>query len=147
MLKHDIAWHVHTLPCCPHISMFPCCARPVSRACLRSDDPALPGMTPMATLPPGATCDDDLSLQSDMSSRPTTGRVLKQNGKTNAFTQMQASVKHNRQLAVAEFEWLASVVERSCFVIFVLCFLFITVGINFIGFLHWYSAGVEYHDD
>ncbi|KIH59195.1 Neurotransmitter-gated ion-channel transmembrane region [Ancylostoma duodenale] len=112
-----------------------------------ADDPALPGMTPMATLPPGATCDDDLSLQSDMSSRPTTGRVLKQNGKSNVFSQMQASVKHNRQLAVAEFEWLASVVERSCFVIFVLCFLFITVGINFIGFLHWYSAGVEYHDD
>ncbi|KIH52135.1 hypothetical protein ANCDUO_17765 [Ancylostoma duodenale] len=60
---------------------------------------------------------------------------------------VSTSVKHNRQLAVAEFEWLASVVERSCFVIFVLCFLFITVGINFIGFLHWYSAGVEYHDD
>ncbi|RCN24793.1 hypothetical protein ANCCAN_29504 [Ancylostoma caninum] len=54
-----------------------------------ADDPALPGMTPMATLPPGATCDDDLSLQSDMSSRPTTGRVLKQNGKSNVFSQMQ----------------------------------------------------------
>lgn len=54
-----------------------------------------------------------------------------------------ASIRHNRQLALAEFEWLATVVERSCFVIFVLCFLIITIGINFIGYIHWHWVGIQ----
>ncbi|CAJ0608002.1 unnamed protein product [Cylicocyclus nassatus] len=111
------------------------------------EDGAFPGMTPTAPLPPSSVFDDEVSLNSELSSRPTTGRIVKQNGKSNTFAQMQASLKHNRQLAVAEFEWLATVTERSFFVIFVICFLIITVGINFVGFLNWYTAGIKYHDD
>uniref|UniRef100_A0A1I7XU77 Neur_chan_LBD domain-containing protein n=1 Tax=Heterorhabditis bacteriophora TaxID=37862 RepID=A0A1I7XU77_HETBA len=104
------------------------------------EDVLTPGMTPFASLPPSATCEDDVSLGSEISSKPPTGRLPKQNYKGSA-TANAASIKHNRQLAVAEFEWLATVVERCCFVIFVLCFLTITVGINCIGFIHWYYAG------
>ncbi|VDM58643.1 unnamed protein product [Angiostrongylus costaricensis] len=98
---------------------------------------------PLPTLPSRDLFNDD--IHSDGSSRPATGDLPIQADKGNVFQQLNTPVRQNRQLALAEFEWLASVVERSCFVIFVLCFLVITVGINFVGFIHWYSAGLEHY--
>ncbi|WKX93109.1 hypothetical protein Q1695_010832 [Nippostrongylus brasiliensis] len=111
-----------------------------------TEDTSTAGMTPVAPLPPSATADDDLSLHSDASTRiPNSGRLMKSKSGTrcNVFKEMTASIRHNRQLALAEFEWLATVVERSCFVVFVLFFLVITIGINFIGYIHWHWAGVQ----
>nr|ACO48374.1 acetylcholine receptor DES-2-like protein [Haemonchus contortus] len=76
--------------------------------------------------------------------RPKNGVAVVSDKSTDALIQMAnsgaASIRHNRQLAVAEFEWLATVTERTCFVIFVLCFLIITIGINMIGYVHWSKA-------
>ncbi|KAK5982707.1 hypothetical protein GCK32_008840 [Trichostrongylus colubriformis] len=102
-----------------------------------TEDAALTGMTPAAPPPPPppptAVLDDDLSLHSDLSTVLQSGRLnkTKSSARCNVFKDLTTSIRHNRQLAVAEFEWLATVLERTCFVIFVLCFLIITVGINF----------------
>nr|ACO48375.1 acetylcholine receptor DES-2-like protein [Haemonchus contortus] len=108
-----------------------------------AEDGQMTGMTPVAPLvPPAAIIDDDLSLRSDLSALPPSARLLKTKSSTrcNVFKDLTTSIRHNRQLAVAEFEWLATVTERTCFVIFVLCFLIITIGINMIGYVHWSKA-------
>ncbi|CAI4228556.1 unnamed protein product [Auanema sp. JU1783] len=104
-----------------------------------TDDVISHGNTPVAPIP---ICEDEISLASDYSSKPTTNRFPRP--MRTSYPAMQASMKHNKQLATAEFEWLATVVERACFVIFVFFFLVITVGINVIGFYHWYQAGILY---
>jgi uncharacterized membrane protein len=50
---------------------------------------------------------------------------------------LDSALRQNRQLAVKEYEWLATVVERCCFIIFVILFIIVTSGINLIGYLHW----------
>ncbi|VDM37707.1 unnamed protein product [Toxocara canis] len=40
------------------------------------------------------------------------------------------NVKQSRKLALQEYEWLATVVERCCFIVFVIIFLTVTFGIN-----------------
>ncbi|CAD5213039.1 unnamed protein product [Bursaphelenchus okinawaensis] len=47
------------------------------------------------------------------------------------------NVRLSRQLAQKEYEWLATVMERCFFGIFVSLFLVISVGINLIGYWHW----------
>ncbi|KAJ1366179.1 hypothetical protein KIN20_026781 [Parelaphostrongylus tenuis] len=106
---------------------------------------AASAMTPIPTLNTRAVIDDDLTSHSDGSSRPTSGAPSKHADRDNVFQQLTTSIRQNRQLALAEFEWLATVVERSFFVIFVLFFIIITVGINLIGFIHWYWAGLEHY--
>ncbi|KAK0394578.1 hypothetical protein QR680_000815 [Steinernema hermaphroditum] len=108
------------------------------------------GLPPIPPPPPAAVmqltpCEDDTSqAESDNpdSSRPPTarpGRASKTNmvSHLNMFT---GNVKQSRHLAQQEYEWLATVVERCCFIIFVFAFLLITCGINVIGFLHWLAV-------
>uniref|UniRef100_A0A915DK09 Uncharacterized protein n=1 Tax=Ditylenchus dipsaci TaxID=166011 RepID=A0A915DK09_9BILA len=47
------------------------------------------------------------------------------------------NIRQNRQLAQKEYEWLATVLERCCFIIFVMIFIALTSGINLIGYFHW----------
>ncbi|GMR37464.1 hypothetical protein PMAYCL1PPCAC_07659 [Pristionchus mayeri] len=61
----------------------------------------------------------------------------------SVYTVVKSAMRQNRQWAQMEFEWLATVMERMCFVLFVIAFLIITVGINFVGFVHWAAAGHE----
>ncbi|CCG28066.1 Acetylcholine receptor DES-2-like protein [Caenorhabditis elegans] len=123
-----------------------------------SISPSAPPVPSSSPLPPPLTpgpADDVVSVASELSSKFLTSRMRPKSQKDNTFAAMQraglsrssmrqGSIKANRQLAVAEFEWFATVVERTCFVIFVVAFLIITFGINFIGFIHWHQAGVEY---
>ncbi|PAV84159.1 hypothetical protein WR25_17164 [Diploscapter pachys] len=97
--------------------------------------------SPTATIAP----DDNLSLLSSISSKQPTSRVPTRPLKTqgNVFALMQSSIKQNRQLAVAEYEWLATILERTCFIIFIVIFFVITVGINAVGYMHWFYKGVE----
>ncbi|KHN80787.1 Acetylcholine receptor subunit alpha-type des-2 [Toxocara canis] len=50
------------------------------------------------------------------------------------------NVKQSRKLALQEYEWLATVVERCCFIVFVIIFLTVTFGINALGYFHWRAA-------
>uniref|UniRef100_A0A8R1E138 Acetylcholine receptor subunit alpha-type des-2 n=1 Tax=Caenorhabditis japonica TaxID=281687 RepID=A0A8R1E138_CAEJA len=110
--------------------------------------PPVPSTSPLPAPPTPGPADDVVSVASELSSKFLMSRMRPKSQKdnTNTFAAMQSSIKANRQLAVAEFEWLATVVERTCFVIFVIAFLIITFGINFIGFIHWHQAGVEFSD-
>ncbi|CAD6193386.1 unnamed protein product [Caenorhabditis auriculariae] len=104
--------------------------------------------SPVGTTPAPLTVNDDsVSMISNVSSRPATIRTQRFAGKgkhcTNAFLAMQSSLKANKQLALAEFEWLATVVERLCFVIFVVIFFIITIGINFWSFLNLLEAELK----
>ncbi|KAI1727933.1 neurotransmitter-gated ion-channel ligand binding domain-containing protein [Ditylenchus destructor] len=47
------------------------------------------------------------------------------------------NIRQNRQLAQKEYEWLATVLERCCFIVFVIIFALLTAGINLIGYTHW----------
>ncbi|EGT54971.1 hypothetical protein CAEBREN_30784 [Caenorhabditis brenneri] len=106
--------------------------------------PPVPSTSPLPPPPTPGPADDVVSVASELSSKFLTSRMRPKSQKDNTFAAMQSSIKANRQLAVAEFEWFATVVERTCFVIFVVAFLIITFGINFIGFIHWHQAGVEF---
>ncbi|KAL7077718.1 hypothetical protein ACQ4LE_003061 [Meloidogyne hapla] len=60
------------------------------------------------------------------------------------------NLRLSRQLAQKEYEWLATILERCCFIVFVSIFLCLSLGINYIGFLHWgnpSSAFDNYIDD
>ncbi|VDM76962.1 unnamed protein product, partial [Strongylus vulgaris] len=46
-------------------------------------------------------------------------------------------MKSARYLAKIEYDWLATVIERCTFLLFLLVFLFVSLGINFVGFIHW----------
>lgn len=46
-------------------------------------------------------------------------------------------VKQKRNLAEIEYDWLAAVVERFFLLIFIILFIMLGVGINFIGLYHW----------
>jgi hypothetical protein len=50
----------------------------------------------------------------------------------------------NRRLAMFEFEWLASLYERICFIVFLGVFLLLSIGINGMGYMHWLN---EIHVD
>ncbi|EYB93122.1 hypothetical protein Y032_0186g1090 [Ancylostoma ceylanicum] len=47
------------------------------------------------------------------------------------------SDRSGRYLAKIEYDWVATVIERCTFLVFLLAFLFVSLGINFVGFLHW----------
>lgn len=50
---------------------------------------------------------------------------------------IKENVRQTRQLAQKDYEWLATVMERCLFIIFVIIFALLTAGINFIGYWHW----------
>ncbi|VDN40782.1 unnamed protein product [Gongylonema pulchrum] len=50
------------------------------------------------------------------------------------------TIRQNRRLARDEHDWLAAVVERSFFIVFLLMYTFVTVGISAIGFYYWSSV-------
>lgn len=50
---------------------------------------------------------------------------------------MMETEKKTRVLAVREYEWLATVVERCSFVIFSFLFILLSLGINGIGLIQW----------
>jgi hypothetical protein len=88
-----------------------------------------------------ALSEDISSLDSEpLTSRPQTGRST---GRIQPFKMQQHvnllndNIRQSRQLAQKEYEWLATVVERCNFIIFVLLFFLITFGINLLGFFHW----------
>ncbi|CEF64544.1 Neurotransmitter-gated ion-channel transmembrane domain and Neurotransmitter-gated ion-channel family and Neurotransmitter-gated ion-channel ligand-binding domain and Nicotinic acetylcholine-gated receptor, transmembrane domain-containing protein [Strongyloides ratti] len=49
----------------------------------------------------------------------------------------QGVIKQTRNLAEIEYDWLAAVVERFFLLTFILLFIMLGVGINFIGLYHW----------
>uniref|UniRef100_A0A0K0E4H6 Neur_chan_LBD domain-containing protein n=1 Tax=Strongyloides stercoralis TaxID=6248 RepID=A0A0K0E4H6_STRER len=53
------------------------------------------------------------------------------------------NLKISRRLAIKEYEWFATVLERLCFIIFVSFFFIITIGLNAVGYYFWNK---EYHD-
>ncbi|CAD6196079.1 unnamed protein product [Caenorhabditis auriculariae] len=56
--------------------------------------------------------------------------------------EVQISTFATRNLAQLEWDWLAAVVERVMLLVFIALFLFSSVGINLIGFVHWrYEVG------
>uniref|UniRef100_A0A914I2S9 Uncharacterized protein n=1 Tax=Globodera rostochiensis TaxID=31243 RepID=A0A914I2S9_GLORO len=60
-----------------------------------------------------------------------------QNELRNAVGLFNENLRLSRQLAVKEFEWLATIVERCCFIVFVIMFFFLSIGINLLGYWHW----------
>uniref|UniRef100_A0A7E4VZF6 Ig-like domain-containing protein n=1 Tax=Panagrellus redivivus TaxID=6233 RepID=A0A7E4VZF6_PANRE len=111
-----------------------------------------PGALPPLPPPPASalrltlTDMDDISCASDgpESSRPMTGRSFRfpQSKIQQHAAVFNENVRHNRQLAQKEYEWLATVMERCNFIIFVILFFIVTVGINMLGFYHW--SDVDY---
>uniref|UniRef100_A0A0N4ZBB2 Neur_chan_LBD domain-containing protein n=1 Tax=Parastrongyloides trichosuri TaxID=131310 RepID=A0A0N4ZBB2_PARTI len=53
------------------------------------------------------------------------------------------NIRISRRLAIKEYEWFATVLERLCFIIFVSFFFIITAGLNAVGYYFWNK---EYHD-
>uniref|UniRef100_A0A0K0FJJ0 Acetylcholine receptor subunit alpha-type deg-3 n=1 Tax=Strongyloides venezuelensis TaxID=75913 RepID=A0A0K0FJJ0_STRVS len=53
------------------------------------------------------------------------------------------NLRISRRLAIKEYEWFATVLERLCFIIFVSFFFIITIGLNAVGYYFWNK---EYHD-
>ncbi|EYB93121.1 hypothetical protein Y032_0186g1090 [Ancylostoma ceylanicum] len=49
----------------------------------------------------------------------------------------ETTSQSGRYLAKIEYDWVATVIERCTFLVFLLAFLFVSLGINFVGFLHW----------
>ncbi|CAJ0566298.1 unnamed protein product, partial [Mesorhabditis spiculigera] len=45
-----------------------------------------------------------------------------------------------RNLAQLEYDWLAAVFERICLLVFIVLFLFMSVGINMLGWYYWKNA-------
>uniref|UniRef100_A0A914QFT0 Uncharacterized protein n=1 Tax=Panagrolaimus davidi TaxID=227884 RepID=A0A914QFT0_9BILA len=103
---------------------------------IASDPASLP------PLPPPASGHNPLNLRlalsediSSLDSEPLTSRPQTDN------------IRQSRQLAQKEYEWLATVVERCNFIIFVLLFFLITFGINLLGFFHWSDIEHILYDD
>ncbi|VDK70155.1 unnamed protein product [Onchocerca ochengi] len=49
------------------------------------------------------------------------------------------SIRQNRRLARDEYNWMAKVLERLFFIFFIIIFIFVTIGINSLGFYYWSS--------
>jgi hypothetical protein len=49
-------------------------------------------------------------------------------------------LKQQKQFVVKEYDWLATVLERTCFILFLLMFIGFTVGINMVGLVYWLNA-------
>jgi hypothetical protein len=54
----------------------------------------------------------------------------------------QQEERQLKTLAMQEYDWLATVIERSCLVLFLATFLLMTVSIVASGFYHWINAVV-----
>ncbi|CAJ0557935.1 unnamed protein product, partial [Mesorhabditis spiculigera] len=84
-----------------------------------------------------------LSITSEAPSCPPSAKTPKMRAAPNNPFRQEVAQHTLRKYAIAEYEWLATVIERLCFAIFVTAFAIITFGINFIGFIHWYAKGME----
>ncbi|EJW88493.1 acetylcholine receptor subunit alpha-type des-2 [Wuchereria bancrofti] len=49
----------------------------------------------------------------------------------------EISIRQNRRLARDEYDWMAKVLERLFFILFVIIFISVTIGINSLGFYYW----------
>ncbi|VIO94135.1 Uncharacterized protein BM_BM6030 [Brugia malayi] len=49
----------------------------------------------------------------------------------------EISIRQNRRLARDEYDWMAKVLERLFFILFVIIFTSVTIGINSLGFYYW----------
>ncbi|CAJ0574775.1 unnamed protein product, partial [Mesorhabditis spiculigera] len=85
----------------------------------------------------------DVSITSEAPSCPPSAKTPKMRAAPNNPFRQEVAQHTLRKYAIAEYEWLATVIERLCFAIFVTAFAIITFGINFIGFIHWYAKGME----
>ncbi|KAL3097541.1 hypothetical protein niasHS_003989 [Heterodera schachtii] len=56
------------------------------------------------------------------------------------------NLRLSRQLAVKEFEWLATIVERCCFIVFATMFFFLSIGINLLGYWHWANPELAFNN-
>jgi len=72
-------------------------------------------------------------------SKPPTSRSqrINKNRMSEGISNFNENIRLSRQLAQKEYEWLATVMERCFFIVFVLIFMLLTAGINLIGYFHW----------
>ncbi|KAL3994732.1 Neurotransmitter-gated ion-channel ligand binding domain family protein [Acanthocheilonema viteae] len=59
----------------------------------------------------------------------------------------EVSIRQNRRLARDEYDWMAKVLERLFFILFIIIFVFVTVGINSLGFYYWSSMDHILYDN
>ncbi|CAJ0963491.1 unnamed protein product, partial [Mesorhabditis belari] len=85
----------------------------------------------------------DVSIASDAPSMQPSAKTPKMRTNPNNPFRNEVAQHQLRKYAIAEYEWLATVIERLCFAIFVTAFMIITFGINIIGFIHWYTKGLD----
>ncbi|KAI6183644.1 hypothetical protein M3Y97_00510900 [Aphelenchoides bicaudatus] len=96
---------------------------------------------------------DDMISQtgSDIDSKPATARSQRVNKSrmNEGIGAFNENIRLSRQLAQKEYEWLATVMERCFFIVFVLIFLLLTAGINLIGYFHWsdIQAVIRAHEE
>uniref|UniRef100_A0A0M3I9H8 Neur_chan_memb domain-containing protein n=1 Tax=Ascaris lumbricoides TaxID=6252 RepID=A0A0M3I9H8_ASCLU len=70
-----------------------------------------------------------------------TGTTIRKNLHNCSRNLFAANVKNNGKLAEIEYDWIAAVIERCCFIVFFVLFLFTSFGINAIGLIYWYNVG------
>ncbi|CAG9534383.1 unnamed protein product [Cercopithifilaria johnstoni] len=59
----------------------------------------------------------------------------------------EVSARQNRRLARDEYDWMAKVLERFFFILFISIFVFVTIGINSLGFYYWSSIDYILYDN
>ncbi|WKY15393.1 hypothetical protein Q1695_000682 [Nippostrongylus brasiliensis] len=90
---------------------------------------------------------NDDSLVNPPFSNATSSETCSQRQKKrlHSLSDMSFDERSSRHLAKVEYDWLATVIERCTFLLFLVAFLFVSLGINCVGFLHWtYSEPPEY---
>lgn len=75
------------------------------------------------------------------------GAIAAQLDARQAIGIFNENLRLSRQLAQKEYEWLATILERCCFIVFVILFLFLSLGINYIGYLHWSNPDAAFNYD
>ena len=65
---------------------------------------------------------------------PNTSKLSIKRRKTGAA---EMGEKISRELIGREYEWLATVLERWSLFLFLILFVFLSVGINALGMVHW----------
>ncbi|KAK5965034.1 hypothetical protein GCK32_017641, partial [Trichostrongylus colubriformis] len=61
----------------------------------------------------------------------------RQKKRIHSLGDMSYDERSTRHLAKVEYDWLATVIERCTFLLFLVVFLFVSLGIICVGFLHW----------
>ncbi|KAH7722975.1 acetylcholine receptor DES-2-like protein [Aphelenchoides avenae] len=127
---------------------------PVDAAFAGSKRPQSPNggePSPRGPAPQGRSTSLQLAFHDDETSNPDSQNSSRQPtvrsqriGKDNMLQHLgvfNENLRLSRQLAQKEYEWLATVMERCCFALFVLMFFGLTIGINLLGYYHWMDVG------